>query len=207
VLNKVLEAKGRVRPSFSLYHVVKALIKIYEEGPIGRQLLSKTLGLGEASTRTLIRRLANEELVKVDPIGGCILTSKGLSIVKELLKRIHLGLRVEDLLVESLKLSEYAYATMVKGGCKILDRIKPYEVRDEIIKSGADAALIVCVINGKAVLPGGQKVVGEDEFPQLKMLRERLKASDNDLILIAYCKDPKTCEEAALIAALNMVQL
>ena len=79
-------APGRA-PYFIEAHLVKALMIIDDEGPVGRVKLSKTLGLGEGTARTLIKHLENEKLIKISK-AGITLTSSGNKLTANLKSRI-----------------------------------------------------------------------------------------------------------------------
>ncbi len=61
-------APGRT-PFFTEAHVIKALEEIEVQGQVGRIRLSKELGLGEGPTRTLIKHLKKEKLIKISRSG------------------------------------------------------------------------------------------------------------------------------------------
>ena len=75
-------APGRT-PYFIEAHLVKALMTIDAEGPVGRVKLAKTLGLGEGTIRTLIKHLENEGLIKTSK-AGIVLTSSGKKLTANL---------------------------------------------------------------------------------------------------------------------------
>lgn len=70
VIEKVASkiAPGRA-PFFTEAHVIKALEVISADKSIGRKKLSEILSLDEGTTRTLVRHLKNEGLVKVSKAG------------------------------------------------------------------------------------------------------------------------------------------
>ncbi|MEM2936398.1 MAG: hypothetical protein QW231_04385, partial [Candidatus Bathyarchaeia archaeon] len=61
-------APGRA-PSFTEAHVIKTLEVIGAGRVVGRVRLSKVLGLGEGETRTLLKHLENQDLIKVSRLG------------------------------------------------------------------------------------------------------------------------------------------
>ena len=83
-VKKILEELPKERapgpsPSFSVFHVMKALELTAKEGPIGRGKLSRELGIGEGVTRTLLNRLIDAGLIATSKL-GCSLTKKGETI-------------------------------------------------------------------------------------------------------------------------------
>jgi len=69
------------RRSYSFYHVVKLLDLLDTQGPLGRMLISRSLGIGEGSARSLVKALKSLGLVDVDMVGGAYLTSKGYEVL------------------------------------------------------------------------------------------------------------------------------
>ena len=62
------------RPTmYTLGDVILAIMKLAQEGPMGRRLLSRYLKLGERSTRNLLSRMHKEGLISRDPIAGAFL--------------------------------------------------------------------------------------------------------------------------------------
>ncbi|RLG80592.1 MAG: hypothetical protein DRO09_02920, partial [Thermoprotei archaeon] len=70
VIVKLASPAGGVKPRFTPYHVFMALRIIAEKGPIGRPSLMKDIGLGEASTKTLLRRMRSAGLIGIDSVAG-----------------------------------------------------------------------------------------------------------------------------------------
>lgn len=72
---------ARVRRGYSIYHVIKLLELLESQGPLGRMLISRLLGIGEGSARSLVRLLRSRGLVDVDVVGGAYLTAKGSDVL------------------------------------------------------------------------------------------------------------------------------
>lgn len=199
-IERVLKAEGKVKPSFDEYYVLKALMMLAEEEPVGRQLLSRKLGIGEASARTLIKRLRGEGLITVDAVGGCFLSEKGrelLADVKSVIKRVEF-LRTDRL--GSMSLDKVACAVVIANGRELLNRgLKISDLRDEVIRFGGSAALVVVVEGGRAILPADAgQVSTEREYPELKALKDELGVREGDLAVVAYASDERTAERALL---------
>ena len=206
VAREAAGAKGRVKPNFSEYHVVKALLIIYEEEPVGRQVLSRRLGLGEASTRTLIRRLRELGIVTVDPVGGCVLTEKGRECVGSFLLRVRIIGDMSGSIKGRLRISECSYGVVVKGYSSAVGPGTVTKLRDLIVKHGADGALVLSVRNGKFYMPGPGGGVGEDEIPELRDVRGGITGvGEGDLILVSFGGDLEECERALIGALLDLL--
>jgi len=149
LLEKIVIGKFGARPGFHEGHVIKSLLALSSEEAIGRKKLSKILGIGETSARSLIKRLYEMGLVKVDKIAGAILTDKGNNVVKvfdELLKVIPLnrdilGFNWDNTVLIVIKDLPPKSTTVTI-------------IRDKAISVNAGAALILLYSNNKLVAPG-----------------------------------------------------
>jgi len=187
ILSKVTLPKKGNKPNFDDAHVLLALDIIEREQPIGRHLLMKKLSLTEASTRTMIKRLKELSLINIDKVAGIFITENG----RKLLLNLHNRAKI----IEDVNLSTLGWkgqAIIVRNGKAILDRIGLLNLRDLIIKQGADHT-IIAVINeeGKIELP--PKTFDEsEEIKKLKdEMREKLGKENkiNDLIVIFEPQD------------------
>ncbi|MGB9622939.1 MAG: hypothetical protein ACPL07_03740, partial [Candidatus Bathyarchaeia archaeon] len=79
-------------PAYSEAHVLKAIEIIGSLAGIGRKMLSKELGLGEGTVRTLVKRLKDEGILESSR-GGMFLTGLG----EKLLGDLHKSLRATEL--------------------------------------------------------------------------------------------------------------
>ena len=193
VFEKLVEARGHVKPMYSEYHVLKALLVIERREPIGRHALSRELRLGVASTRTLLRRLREVGIIGVDPVGGCFLTDYGrkiVSLIRRVVKRIE---RVSQYVEQDLALDNEAYAALTVS--QLVERYSVIELRDLFVRYGASAALIVCIRSGvAALLP--DYVANEYSFRSLQTIRKVLSASEGDYIVVTYAPTELQAEEA-----------
>ncbi len=193
IFKKLLEARGHVKPMYNEYHVLKALLTIERKEPIGRIALSRELGIGVASTRTLVKRLLELGVVEVDTVGGCFLTELGrriLSFIHSSIKRIE---RVTPCIGPDLALDREAYAALIAPS--IAGKRSAITLRDTFVRYGASAALIACIRGGRAVLPP-DFTADERSLPSLRVLREALGASEGDYIAVTYARDARLAEEA-----------
>jgi len=65
---------------------LRAIFEIYESGMgdgVRSIELAKRFGISKASVSEMLKKLANEELVKIEPYSKIFLTSKGRKIAKE----------------------------------------------------------------------------------------------------------------------------
>jgi len=187
ILSKVTLPKKGNKPNFDDAHVLLALAIIEREQPIGRHLLMKKLSLTEASTRTMIKRLKELGLISIDKVAGIFITENG--------RKLLLNLHNKAKIIEEVSLSTLGWksqAIIVRNGKAILDRIGLLNLRDLIIKQGADHA-IIAVVNeeGKIELP--PKTFDESE--EIKKLKDEIKEKlgkenkINDLIVVFEPQD------------------
>lgn len=192
-------APGRA-PYFVEAHLVKALMTVEAEGPVGRTKLSKTLGLGEGTVRTLIKHLENKGLVKTSRI-GIALTNSGKKLVFNLKSRISKEIEVprSSLTVGPLNVAILLKnaAHSVKGGV---------EQRDAAIRIGALGATTLIYSRGKLNMP----LVEEDVFRDAPAVREALilkfRPREGDVVIIGSANDRPTAELGALAATLETLK-
>ncbi|EZQ06826.1 MULTISPECIES: DUF4443 domain-containing protein [Acidianus] len=163
-------------PKYDYAHVLMALDIISKDQPIGRPTLTKKLELGEATVRTMIKRLKELGLIKVDKIGGMEISDKGKTILEEWNKNVNIKQeRIESINWDSVRI-------VLKNKANLLDKYKITELRDIIIREGAKATLIV--VKGKK---GVEIPPRTDEFALPGLLEEikekLLDCSSGDLIL------------------------
>ncbi len=193
LFKKLLEARGHVKPMYNEYHVLKALLTIERKEPIGRIALSRELGIGVTSTRTLVKRLRELGIVEVDAVGGCFLTEHGrriLSFLHNLVKRIE---HVTPYIGPDLALDREAYAALIAP--PIAEKRSIVMLRDTFVRYGASAVLIACIRKGQAVLPP-DFTANEYSLPSLRFIREALGGSEGDYIAVAYARNTRLAEEA-----------
>ncbi|BFH74304.1 hypothetical protein SJAV_22480 [Sulfurisphaera javensis] len=185
-LSKVTIPKKGNKPNFDEAHVLLALSIIEKEQPIGRHLLMKKLGLSEASTRTMIKRLKELNLIKVDKVAGIFLSDIGEKILSSIRNKANI--------IENVKISSINWNSMIvkiKNGRLFLERIGLLNLRDLIIKQGATRTIIAVISeDGRLELP--PKTFDESE--EIKKLKEELQnkikdAEINDLIIIFEPQD------------------
>jgi len=193
-------APGRA-PYFIEAHLVKALVTIDSEGPVGRVKLSKTLGLGEGTVRTLIKHLENEGLIKTSK-AGIILTNSGKKIASNIKSKISRQIEVPR---NPLTVGPFNIAVLIKNVSKAIKG--GVEQRDAAIKVGALGATTLIYSRGKLNMP----LVDEDIFRDAPAFHEalisRFKPQENDVIIIGSANDKLTAELGALAATLETLKI
>jgi len=198
ILEKIAEERRGIKPKFARADVYLTLYYIYSMGPLGRLKIATMLGLGEASTKTLIRRLKEQQLVETDIAAGAYLTNKGEEYTKALLSMIS---PPKQLNLRELVKWDNAYALKLNKMAKKVERARILDIRDSLIRYGADAALIIAV-KEKPVLLG----VEEYYHPELDKIASALNAQLDDLVLVSWSKEPLKALKALIEEALDLVK-
>ena len=200
VIEKVAgkSAPGRT-PTFTEAHILKALETLGVGEPVGRIKLSEVLGLGEGETRTLVKHLRNEDVIKVSRT-GIVLSKLGKKLISELRTKIRKEIEVPE---SSLTVGPHNVAVLIK---KATNSVKyGLEQRDAAIKAGALGATTLVFINNRLAMPG----ISEDIFANIKsihdMLIARLRPEEGDVIIIGSADDKRIAEFAAKTAALKLL--
>lgn len=147
IAEEAVKARQGNKPKYDEAHVVMALEIIMQEQPIGRMSIMKRLDLSEAPTKTLVKRLRELNVIKVDKVGGAELTELGKKAVEEWKRAVS---------IHSARLNSINWDTMeivISGGVKILERMGIINLRDAIIKNGAESTLIAVVTDKGIELP------------------------------------------------------
>jgi len=155
-------------------------LKILQAQQIGRKNLSKFLGLGEATIRTLFRKLESEQLI-VSTRQGQKITEKG-----------HLYLiRAPDFTLpkpvqgRDLTLSEYNLASLVRSySCNVRNGM---QFRDAAIIAGACGATTLIFSHGKLHFPDNTPVTVETADYLIK----EFNPQEDDILIIATAETEK----------------
>jgi len=187
-------------PAFAYPHVACALLLIGDEKFVGRTQLSKTLGLGEGTTRTIIRHLTLANLVRASK-RGCTLTTKGLVLYKRLRSSISKAVVVN---ARQLSLDNASTAVLIK---KSASKVKQgIEERDAAVRSGATGACTILVKRGRLVIPQKSDDWKLDlDDPLAQELVSAFQPEHDDVIIIASANDKSVADYAAIAAGLMLL--
>jgi len=192
-------APGRA-PLFIEAHLVKALATIGAEGSIGRLKLAKVLGLGEGTTRTLIKHLGKEELITTSKT-GIALADEGRKLWSSLKSRISQEMEIPK---STLTVGSFNVAILVHNAGNVIKA--GLEQRDAAIKVGALGATTLIFSHAKLTMPSAK----EDVFKKIPAIRKQLvfelKPQENDVIIIGTANDKSTAELGAIAAALETLK-
>lgn len=188
-------APGRF-PAYYEAHILKALEIIGSCNGIGRHKLSKELGIGEGTTRTIIGRLKEEGIVETSR-RGMTLTKVGIDILSEFGR-----------LIESTNLSEMSltvglhnYAVLVKGAANLIKW--GIEQRDAALLAGAKGATTLLYDGERLYMPGLNSDIDD---PSIDYLLEHLKPETGDVIIIGTADLLLNAEIGAKSAALKLLK-
>ena len=184
--------------SFNMVHVFKALQLVKSRGHISRDLLSKELGLGEGSIRTLMRHLQMNNMIKATN-AGTTMTQKGEALLLELLSSIPTEMNLTKC---SIALGKFNYVVLLKQHSHAIK--SGVEQRDAAIKIGAKGATTLLFKQNKFVMPSNTNYDSLQKEPKIsKLLIRTLNPEEGDAIIIGSDDmHEKRSEFAAKSAAL-----
>jgi hypothetical protein len=183
--------------SFNLVHLFKALQLMEEKGHVSRALFCKELSLGEGVVRTLLKHLKMQGLIESTK-NGTRLTKKGMTTLSGLLCSVPTEMNIPR---SSVALGKFNYVVLLKQfGFAIKSGI---EQRDAAIKMGATGATTLLFKDDKFVIPGTNYDSLAKEPHIARLLVEKLRPEDGDVIIIGSAtENQRTAELAAKNAAL-----
>lgn len=184
--------------SFNMVHVFKALQLVKSRGHISRDLLSKELGLGEGSIRTLMKHLQMNNMIKATN-AGTTMTQKGEALLLELLSSIPTEMNLPKC---SIALGKFNYVVLLKQHSHAIK--SGVEQRDAAIKIGAKGATTLLFKQNKFVMPSNTNYDSLQKEPKIsKLLIRTLNPEEGDAIIIGSDDmHEKRSEFAAKSAAL-----
>ena len=192
-------APGRA-PSFTEAHVIKALETIGTRKIVGRIRLSKELGLGEGTARTLVKHLKKEEIVEVSR-KGIVLSESGKELFSKLISHISEGVEIPP---SPLTVGSHNVAVLVRN---VGHTVKyGLEQRDAAIRAGASGATTLVFSRNKLSMPGVEEDVLKDVSSIHDILMSKLRPKENDVIIIGSAEDKKTAELGAKTAAFELLK-
>lgn len=163
-LCKVVEVGRRIvgrtgrPPLYTVGDVVLLAAKLSEEGPVGRQLASRYLKLGERSARNLIERMRREGLVRKDPVAGAVLREEISSSIKASGQGVTLCERAPSYVICIRRaLREPSVADVVR-------------MRDALVRGWCEEPIIAYTLDGaELVIPGLPR-----DYPGYDAVRSRM---------------------------------
>jgi DNA-binding MarR family transcriptional regulator len=200
-LTELVESDYRgPRASFAEVHVLKAILELGRSGTIGRGKLGSILNIGQGEVRTLIKRLKDNGLIRIEA-SGCTLTEKGKREFGGISKTLPWLSQVN---ARALGIGKSSYAVVIRGKA---DRVKKgIEQRDAAIKAGASGALTVIYSGGKFKIPDeGTDCEVKGPSEPWTSLRREAEPKNGDVLIISAGDKPSSAEYGALAAALTLI--
>ena len=189
-----------IRDRFNAAHVVKVLELIGDYGSIGRIRLSKELGLGEGTTRTLLKHLKNEGITQSSR-SGISFSEDGKQLFSDMRSKLSEGVEVAS---SPLTVGPFNIAVLVRDSAKAVG--SGMEQRDIAIKSGASGATTLIFSSNKLSLPSGEKNLSES-MPELhKKLVTQFNPKENDVIIVGCAENRHLAETGAKMAAIKLLK-
>jgi predicted transcriptional regulator len=187
-------------PSFNEAHVVTALEIITRNGNVGRIRLSKKLGLGEGTTRTLLKHLKNEGIIHASR-RGISLSEKGKQLFSDLRTKLSESVEVPR---SRLTVGPFNIAILVRGSAQAVK--SGMEQRDVAIKSGASGATTLIFSNNKLSMPAREDDISTSMPSLYHQLVSRFKPKENDTIIVGSGENRELAEMGAKMAALKLMK-
>ncbi len=199
-LNILKEIAGKVAPgrppAYTEAHALMGIEAIGSGLGIGRQQLSRELGLGEGTIRTLVGRMKALGLIETSR-GGMSLTGDGEAIL-EALGDLFWGCGLTTL---TITVGPINYAVLIRGAAsKVKSGI---EQRDAAIIAGASGATTLVLDDDGLRMPGMEEPLDESVR---SLIMEELGPSPGDAMIIGSSDDPILAEMAAKSAALKLLE-
>ncbi len=203
IVRTVTEPRRGVRPAFTPYEVLKAIALIHGSvRGMGRPTLMKLLGLGEASTRTLLRRLTELGLI----------ASRGYGYVVT-----ELGKSVAELVSDYISTAENMPAEEVCSDCvvsgvivrdplsKEIRSMPVLAIRDAAVREGAKGALVIVSDESGLYLPLPGSERGDVPGTLRHALHQYMKEGDMAILSICERGSISSCMRTAFNAVLRLL--
>jgi len=187
-------------PSFNEAHVVKALEIIGKCGIVGRIRLSKELGLGEGTTRTLLKHLKNEGITQSSR-SGISFSEDGKKLFSDLRSKVSEGLEVPS---SPLTVGPFNIAILVRDSAQAVG--SGMEQRDIAIKSGASGATTLVFSGNKLSMPACVNDISESTSSLHDEIVTKLNPNENDVIIVGCGENRKLAEIGAKMAAIKLLK-
>jgi len=135
ILRRIVEG-GAVTRGFDEFQVLQAL-KLMVKGPTGRPTLERSIGIGEASAKTLIKCLREEGLIARCGVAHCA-TEKGANVVRAL-KDICVAGPCDTGLKGELEEGVVAVSPLIEPPLNV---VEVHRIRDYLVARGCKPVVI-----------------------------------------------------------------
>ena len=201
IIEKVMQkiASGPT-PSFNEAHVVKTLELIGKYGNVGRIRLSKELGLGEGTTRTLLKHLKNEGITQSSR-SGILFSENGKKLFSDLPSQLSECMEVPN---SPLTVGSCNIAILVRNSAEAVG--SGLEQRDIAIKSGAIGATTLIFSSNTLLMPNGEENLSESMPDLHDKLVSQFKPKENDVIIVGCGENLDIAEIGVKMAAIKLLR-
>jgi predicted transcriptional regulator len=187
-------------PAFNEAHVIKALEIIGKYETVGRIRLSKEVGLGEGTTRTLLKHLKKEGVTQSSR-SGITFSEKGKKLFSDLRSKLSESVEVPS---SPLTVGAFNIAVLVRDAAQAVG--SGMEQRDMAIKIGASGATTLIFSRDKLSMPMGEQDISES-MPRLHdELVTKLNPNQNDVIIVGSGENRDLAEIGAKMAAIKLLK-
>ena len=184
-------------PRFSPEDAVRALSLLSRR--TGRAHLSRSLGIGEGTMRTILAHLTGQGLVKSAPMGAK-LTKKGVRLLSKIKMKIP---NTKDSGASRLTFGLPSNAAQLRG----LDvSVSSLQLRDEMVRSGASGGVLLEFRGGDLILLPYHRRAQSDYARELKRLESEFDFAEGDRLLVCFGGN-KTTRERALFRAASLLNV
>ncbi len=189
-------------PQLTSLQVLAALILIRSEGPVGRRLLSQSLGINDGVARGLLERLSEKKLIMIAGNGASLSETGRKRLDNELGL---LGVRsIQELGEMGLVPGKSSAGVHLSG--RYREGLNGIRERDEAVRVGADGSITMAMLNGRLVVPPDNKDVRDMSPEEDARLRGLFGPSEKDLLIIGFAGDSRLAMVGALAAVLSLAR-
>lgn len=155
-------------------------------------MLSRVLGIGEGSVRTIIKRLQQQSLISIDSIGGCALTPVGREVLGQIKKGMVSSGSID---LSGMGVTYPSFALQVNLDVSAHSVLK---LRDVAIRWGAEGAIVFHFSGGRIVVPSITDDLSQTSPSTHYELMSRFRLQDGDYVLAAFSHDVASAEMSVL---------
>jgi len=165
-----------------LVQVLAVLYLLSEYKRLGRYQISEILSLGEGVVRRILKRLRDKGFVTTSR-GGTSLTLRGKELLKAIFRKFDIK-KVAEVNVTKIIGSGYSGIGVC---CSTLSQ-NVLKIRDEVVRGGAEGALILKFERGKLTIPylDKEEIPGMHEF--VESVTKTFELSDGDVVIVGFNK-------------------
>jgi len=188
-------------PAFTHVDVAQAILTIGDEGQIGRSELSRRLGIGEGTIRTIIKHLMQANIIEIAK-GGCVLTKRGVKLYTSLRSKVS---KVSVIDAKQLALDRVSAAVLVRHVGHLMKR--GIEQRDAAMRAGATGACTLVFHGREFLMPMSERQewsLNSDD-PLFHDLKKSFGPGNGDVIVLSSAPDKVTADHGVMAAALTLI--